>query len=165
YEPEKWVEDCLGSSDSGRRILMAGRAGTLGARQLTIPRLCFSGDARLAPYNRTWRSCMQHRVSVSINGKTHEAEVEPRLLLVHYLRDVAGLTGTHVGCDTSQCGACTVLIGGKAVKSCTMFAVQAQDADVQTIEGLATGGQPHPRPQACWDEHALPWGSCTPGFI
>src|ERR1700680_2136233 len=71
----------------------------------------------------TWRSCMKHRVSVSINGKTHEDEVEPRLLLVHYLRDVAGLTGTHVGCDTSQCGACTVLVDGKAVKSCTLFAV------------------------------------------
>ena len=87
---------------------------------------------------------MKHRVSVSINGKSHEDEVEPRLLLVHYLRDVAGLTGTHIGCDTSQCGACTVLVDGKAVKSCTMFAVQADGANITTIEGLAANGQLHP---------------------
>ena len=108
---------------------------------------------------------MKRKVSLTVNGTRREDEVEPRLLLVHYLRDVAGLTGTHIGCDTSQCGACTVLIGGKAVKSCTMFAVQAQDADVQTIEGLATGDQLHPLQQAFWDEHGLQCGFCTPGFI
>src|SRR5437879_2584325 len=109
---------------------------------------------------------MKHRVSVSINGKSHEDEVEPRLLLVHYLRDVAGLTGTHIGCDTSQCGACTVLVDGKAVKSCTMFAVQADGHQIKTIEGLAAAdGTLHPIQQAFWDEHGLQCGYCTPGFI
>ena len=109
---------------------------------------------------------MKHRVSVSINGKTHEDEVEPRLLLVHYLRDVAGLTGTHVGCDTSQCGACTVHVDGKAVKSCTLFAVQATGHEIKTIEGLADpDGTLHPIQQAFWDEHGLQCGYCTPGFI
>jgi carbon-monoxide dehydrogenase small subunit len=109
---------------------------------------------------------MKHKVSVSINGKQRKDEVEPRLLLVHYLRDVAGLTGTHVGCDTSQCGACTVLLDGQAVKSCTMFAVQATGREVQTIEGLAAAdGTLHPIQQAFWDEHGLQCGYCTPGFI
>jgi len=109
---------------------------------------------------------MKHRVSVSINGKAHEDEVEPRLLLVHYLRDVVGLTGTHVGCDTSQCGACTVHVDGRAVKSCTMFTVQADGRQVRTIEGLAkTDGTLHPIQQAFWDEHGLQCGYCTPGFI
>jgi carbon-monoxide dehydrogenase small subunit len=109
---------------------------------------------------------MKHKVSVSINGKAHDDEVEPRLLLVHYLRDVAGLTGTHVGCDTSQCGACTVHVDGKAVKSCTMFAVQADGRDIRTIEGLANpDGTLHPIQQAFWDEHGLQCGYCTPGFI
>ena len=109
---------------------------------------------------------MKHKVSVSINGKTHEDEVEARLLLVHYLRDVVGLTGTHVGCDTSQCGACTVHVDGMAVKSCTMFAVQAQGREIKTIEGLAgSDGILHPIQQAFWDEHGLQCGYCTPGFI
>jgi carbon-monoxide dehydrogenase small subunit len=109
---------------------------------------------------------MKHRVSVSINGKAREDEVEPRLLLVHYLRDVAGLTGTHVGCDTSQCGACTVHVDGEAVKSCTVFAVQADGHEVKTIEGLAKpDGTLHPIQQAFWDEHGLQCGYCTPGFI
>ncbi|MBO0683122.1 MAG: (2Fe-2S)-binding protein [Candidatus Dormibacteraeota bacterium] len=109
---------------------------------------------------------MKHKVSVSINGKQHEHEVEPRLLLVHYLRDVAGLTGTHIGCDTSQCGACTVHVDGKAVKSCTMFAVQADGRQITTIEGLAKpDGTLHPVQQAFWDEHGLQCGYCTPGFI
>ncbi len=109
---------------------------------------------------------MKHKVSVSINGKQRNDEVEPRLLLVHYLRDVAGLTGTHVGCDTSQCGACTVLLDGQAVKSCTMFAVQANDRQLQTIEGMAAAdGTLHPIQQAFWDEHGLQCGYCTPGFI
>jgi carbon-monoxide dehydrogenase small subunit len=109
---------------------------------------------------------MKHKVSVVINGKQREDEVEPRLLLVHYIRDVAGLTGTHVGCDTSQCGACTVLLDGKAIKSCTMFAVQADGHEIRTIEGLAApDGTLHPIQQAFWDEHGLQCGYCTPGFI
>jgi carbon-monoxide dehydrogenase small subunit len=109
---------------------------------------------------------MKHKVSVTINGKQREDEVEPRLLLVHYIRDVAGLTGTHVGCDTSQCGACTVEMDGRAVKSCTVFAVQADGHDLQTIEGLAAAdGTLHPIQQAFWDEHGLQCGYCTPGFI
>jgi carbon-monoxide dehydrogenase small subunit len=108
---------------------------------------------------------MKRKVALTVNGTRREDEVEPRLLLVHYLRDTAGLTGTHIGCDTSQCGACTVLIDGKAVKSCTMFAVQAQDADIQTIEGLAQGDKLHPLQQAFWDNHGLQCGYCTPGFI
>ena len=108
---------------------------------------------------------MKRKVSLTVNGSRREDEVEPRQLLVHYLRDTAGLTGTHIGCDTSQCGACTVLVDGKAVKSCTMFAVQAQDAEIQTIEGLANGEQLHPLQQAFWDNHGLQCGYCTPGFI
>jgi carbon-monoxide dehydrogenase small subunit len=109
---------------------------------------------------------MKHKVSVTINGKQREDEVEPRLLLVHYLRDVAGLTGTHIGCDTSQCGACTVDVEGKAVKSCTMFAVQADGRQIKTIEGMAAAdGTLHPIQQAFWDEHGLQCGYCTPGFI
>jgi carbon-monoxide dehydrogenase small subunit len=109
---------------------------------------------------------MKHKVSLTINGKRREDEVEPRLLLVHYLRDVAGLTGTHIGCDTSQCGACTIHFDGKAVKSCTLFAVQADGHDVKTIEGMAgSDGALHPIQQAFWDEHGLQCGYCTPGFI
>ena len=109
---------------------------------------------------------MKHKVSLTVNGKQREDEVEPRVLLVHYLREVAGLTGTHVGCDTSQCGACTVLMDGKAVKSCTLFAVQADGHEVKTIEGMAaTDGTLHPIQQAFWDEHGLQCGFCTPGFI
>jgi carbon-monoxide dehydrogenase small subunit len=109
---------------------------------------------------------MKHRISVTLNGKHREDEVEPRLLLVHYLRDVAGLTGTHVGCDTSQCGACTVHMDGGAVKSCTLFAVQADGHEIKTIEGMAThDGALHPIQQAFWDEHGLQCGYCTPGFI
>jgi carbon-monoxide dehydrogenase small subunit len=108
---------------------------------------------------------MKHKVTMTINGARREAEVEPRLLLVHFIRDVAGLTGTHIGCDTSQCGACTVLIGGKAIKSCTMFAVQAEGAQIKTIEGMATDGKLHPIQEAFWNEHGLQCGYCTPGFI
>jgi carbon-monoxide dehydrogenase small subunit len=108
---------------------------------------------------------MKHRVSVTVNGQRHEAEVEPRLLLVHYLRDELGLTGTHVGCDTSQCGACTIHLDGKAIKSCTMFAVQADGHELKTIEGMANGDELHPLQQAFWDEHGLQCGYCTPGFI
>ena len=108
---------------------------------------------------------MAHTVSVTVNGKQYSNEVEPRLLLVHYLRDVLRLTGTHIGCDTSQCGACTVLLEGRPIKSCTMFAVQADGQQVKTIEGLATDGQLHPLQQAFWDEHGLQCGFCTPGFL
>ncbi len=108
---------------------------------------------------------MNHKVATTINGRRHEDEVEPRLLLVHYIRDVAGLTGTHVGCDTSQCGACTILVDGKAVKSCTMFAVQAEGKSLTTIEGMAKDGELHPLQQAFWDEHGLQCGYCTPGMI
>ena len=105
------------------------------------------------------------KVSMTVNGAGRQDDVEPRLLLVHYLRDVAGLTGTHIGCDTSQCGACTIHVDGKAVKSCTMFAVQAEGSEIKTIEGLANGEELHPIQQAFWDEHGLQCGYCTPGFI
>jgi carbon-monoxide dehydrogenase small subunit len=105
------------------------------------------------------------RLNLTVNGEHREDDVEPRLLLVHYLRDVAGLTGTHVGCETSLCGACTVLLDGRAVKSCTMLAVQASDARITTIEGLATDGKLHPLQEGFWEEHGLQCGFCTPGMI
>src|SRR5437764_13009430 len=108
---------------------------------------------------------MKHPVSLTINGMRQSADVEPRLLLVHLLRDVLGLTGTNVGCDTSQCGACTVILDGQAVKSCTVLAVQADGSNVTTIEGLATNDHLHPLQQAFWDKHGLQCGFCTPGMI
>ena len=108
---------------------------------------------------------MKTSVSVSVNGKARAAEVEPRLLLVHYLRDGLGLTGTHIGCDTSQCGACTVLVDGRSAKSCTMLAVQADGAEVTTIEGLASNGELDPVQEGFWSEHGLQCGFCTPGMI
>lgn len=108
---------------------------------------------------------MTRKISVTINGRRYSHEVEPRLLLVHYLREVAGLTGTHIGCETSICGACTVLLDGKAVKSCTVLAVQADGSELVTIEGLASDGKLHPIQEAFWDEHALQCGYCTPGMI
>jgi carbon-monoxide dehydrogenase small subunit len=105
------------------------------------------------------------QISVTVNGVTYTHDVEPRLLLVHYLRDVLNLTGTHIGCDTSQCGACTVLMNGKAVKSCTIFAVQADGAEITTIEGLARDGQLHPVQEGFWEKHGLQCGYCTPGMI
>jgi carbon-monoxide dehydrogenase small subunit len=104
-------------------------------------------------------------ITIDVNGTAETRDVEPRLLLVHFLRDVLGLTGTHVGCDTSQCGACTVLLDGKAVKSCSLFAVQAEGRSVTTIEGLAKDGKLHPVQQAFWDQHGLQCGFCTPGMI
>lgn len=104
-------------------------------------------------------------IQVNINGKNYSHDVEPRLLLIHYLRDVAGLTGPHVGCETSLCGACTIEVDGKAVKSCTMFAVQADGAKVVTIEGLAADGKLHAMQEAFWNEHGLQCGFCTPGMI
>jgi carbon-monoxide dehydrogenase small subunit len=105
------------------------------------------------------------RVSVKINGVAQTREVEPRLLLVDFLRDMAGLTGTHVGCDTSICGACTVILNGTAVKSCTVLTVQADGADLLTIEGLAQGEKLHPLQEAFWECHGLQCGFCTPGMI
>jgi carbon-monoxide dehydrogenase small subunit len=105
------------------------------------------------------------KVSIRINGVEHSREVEPRLLLVHFLRDVAGLTGTHIGCETSICGACTVMLNNTAVKSCTVLAVQADGADVLTIEGLAQGEKLHPIQEAFWECHGLQCGFCTPGMI
>ena len=104
-------------------------------------------------------------VSMTVNGQQRSGDVEPRLLLVHFIRDVLGLTGTHVGCDTSQCGACTIIMNGKAVKSCTVLAVQAEGADIMTIEGLAKDGELHPIQQGFWEEHGLQCGYCTPGMI
>ena len=106
----------------------------------------------------------QH-ISVTVNGTVREADVEPRLLLVHLLRDVFGLTGTHTGCDTSNCGACTVHVNGRSAKSCTMLAVQADGASVTTIEGMEQGGKLHALQQAFWDQHGLQCGFCTPGMI
>ena len=104
-------------------------------------------------------------ISVKINGESYSHDVEPRLLLIHYLREVVGLTGAHVGCETSLCGACTVELNGKTVKSCTMFAVQADGASIVTVEGLATDGRLHPVQEAFWNEHGLQCGFCTPGMI
>lgn len=104
-------------------------------------------------------------VTMTVNGEERSAEVEPRTLLVHFLRDSLGLTGTHVGCDTSQCGACVVDVDGRTTKSCTMFAVQLQGANVTTIEGLAKEGEFHPMQEGFWAEHGLQCGYCTPGMI
>jgi carbon-monoxide dehydrogenase small subunit len=105
------------------------------------------------------------KIQVKVNGTTHSSEVEPRLLLVHYLRDVLNLTGTHVGCDTSQCGACTIMVNGRSTKACNLFAVQADGADILTIEGLAKDGKLHPIQEGFWEKHGLQCGFCTPGMI
>jgi len=105
------------------------------------------------------------QVSITVNGKVRKATVEPRVLLAHFLRDQLNLTGTHIGCDTSQCGACTVLIDGRSVKSCTVFAVQADGSQVTTVEGLARDGRLHPLQEGFWEEHGLQCGYCTPGMI
>ena len=105
------------------------------------------------------------QVSIKVNGKVRKALIEPRTLLVHFLREQLNLTGTHVGCDTSQCGACTVLTDGRSAKSCTIFAVQAEGSEIVTIEGLAKEGQLHPLQNGFWEEHGLQCGYCTPGMI
>lgn len=105
------------------------------------------------------------KVSTTVNSESFTNEVESRMLLVHYLRDVLGLTGTHIGCETSQCGACTVIVNGESVKSCTMFAAQADGAEILTVEGLAQDGKMHPIQEAFWEEHGLQCGYCTPGMI
>ena len=108
---------------------------------------------------------MKHRISVTVNGAAREAEVESRLLLVHLIREVFRLTGTHIGCDTSHCGVCTVLLDGQPVKSCTVLAVQADGCSVSTVEGLEQGGKLHPVQEAFTEKHALQCGYCTPGML
>ena len=104
-------------------------------------------------------------INVTVNGEEHAADVEPRLLLVHFIRETLGLTGTHIGCDTTHCGACTVTLDGRPVKSCTVFAVQANGRAVNTVEGLEQGGELHPIQQAFTEEHGLQCGFCTPGMM
>src|SRR5712691_10702922 len=110
-------------------------------------------------------SKVKRTINLTINGERHTDEVEPRLLLVHYLRDVLSLTGTHVGCETTLCGACTVILNGQAVKSCTVLAAQADGGEVLTIEGLEKDGKLHPLQEGFWEEHGLQCGYCTPGMI
>ena len=105
------------------------------------------------------------KINLKVNGATHQSEVEPRMLLVHYLREVVGLTGTHIGCETTLCGACTVMLDGAAVKSCTVLAVQADGANITTIEGLAQRDKLHPVQEGFWEEHGSQCGFCTPGMI
>ena len=107
----------------------------------------------------------QHEITVTINGEPHTRKVEARTLLVHFIREDVGLTGTHVGCDTTSCGACTVSLDGEAVKSCTVFAVQADGAKLETVEGLAAGGKLHPLQEGFWEKHGLQCGFCTPGML
>jgi carbon-monoxide dehydrogenase small subunit len=106
-----------------------------------------------------------HQIRLTVNGTEHEADVEARLLLVHLLRDTFGLTGTHIGCDTGSCGACTIHVDGVSAKSCMLLAVQADGAQIRTIEGMADGATLHPLQQAFWDQHGLQCGFCTPGMI
>ena len=108
---------------------------------------------------------MKVPVSITVNGRRYDREVEPRQLLVHFIRDLGGVTGTKVGCDTSQCGSCTVLLDGVAAKSCTCLAVQVDGADITTIEGLAQNGKLHPLQESFWNKHGLQCGFCTPGMI
>jgi len=106
-----------------------------------------------------------HSIQVTVNGAPHRAEVEARLLLVHFLRENLGLTGTHIGCDTTHCGACTALLDGRPIKSCTLFAVQADGGEIRTVEGLEQNGQLHPVQEGFWQEHGLQCGFCTPGML
>ena len=108
---------------------------------------------------------MKCSVTITVNGSRHARDVEPRLLLTHFLRETLGLTGTNIGCDTSQCGSCTVLLDGAAVKSCTVLAVQADGCEVTTVEGLAKDGKLHPLQEAFWEKHGLQCGFCTPGML
>jgi carbon-monoxide dehydrogenase small subunit len=122
----------------------------------------FPRSCSLLPLKRLF---MKKKIQVTVNGTAHQSEVESRMLLVHYLRDALNLTGTHIGCETSLCGACTVMVDGLAVKSCTVLAVQTDGAKVTTIEGLAQNGDLHPVQQGFWDKHGLQCGYCTPGMI
>jgi aerobic carbon-monoxide dehydrogenase small subunit len=114
---------------------------------------------------QTEEAVMAYTISITVNGTAYEREVEPRLLLAHFLRETLGLTGTNIGCDTSQCGSCTVLMDGVAVKSCTVLTVQADGSSITTIEGLASDGKLHPVQEAFWEKHGLQCGFCTPGMI
>lgn len=105
------------------------------------------------------------RINLTLNGEKRSDEIDPRMLLVHYIRDIANLTGTHIGCETSLCGACTILIDGHAAKSCTILAVQAEGASITTIEGMSLNSQMHPLQEGFWEEHGLQCGYCTPGMI
>lgn len=107
----------------------------------------------------------RHHIHVKVNGEERHAEVEARLLLVHFIREELGLTGTHIGCDTTSCGACTVLLNGRPIKSCTLFAVQADGAEILTVEGLAQNGKLHPLQEGFWEKHGLQCGYCTPGML
>jgi carbon-monoxide dehydrogenase small subunit len=107
----------------------------------------------------------QHKITVTVNGESHTREVDARTLLVHFIRENLSLTGTHIGCDTTSCGACTVSLNGRAVKSCTVFAIQADGGTVETIEGLAKDGKLHPLQEGFWEKHGLQCGYCTPGMI
>lgn len=107
----------------------------------------------------------KHTVSVTVNGEPTSQEVDARLLLVHFIRENLDLTGTHIGCDTTSCGACTILLNGRAVKSCTLFTVQADGGEIETIEGVASNGQLHPLQEGFWEKHGLQCGFCTPGMI
>jgi carbon-monoxide dehydrogenase small subunit len=107
----------------------------------------------------------QHEITVTINGEKHTRKVEARTLLVHFIREDLGLTGTHIGCDTTSCGACTVSLDGEAVKSCTVFAVQADGAAIETVEGIAQNGKLHPLQEGFWEKHGLQCGFCTPGML
>ena len=107
----------------------------------------------------------KHSISLNVNGRSYEREVEPRMLLSSFIREDLGLTGTHIGCDTSSCGACTVMVDGLAVKSCTLLAVQANESEIKTVEGLADGNDLHPLQEGFWEEHGLQCGFCTPGFL
>lgn len=107
----------------------------------------------------------KHTISVTVNGETTSQEVDARLLLVHFIRENLDLTGTHIGCDTTSCGACTILLNGRAVKSCTLFTVQADGGEIETIEGVASNGQLHPLQEGFWEKHGLQCGFCTPGMI
>ena len=107
----------------------------------------------------------EHEITLTVNGESVTKSVEARTLLVHFIREDLSLTGTHIGCDTTSCGACTVLVGGRPVKSCTVFAVQAEGAEVETIENLAAGGELHPLQEGFWEKHGLQCGYCTPGMI
>jgi aerobic carbon-monoxide dehydrogenase small subunit len=124
-------------------------------------------NRKLSVYNltRSLHTTMNRSITLSVNGTAHTVDIEPRALLAHVLRDDLDLTGTHIGCDTSQCGACTVLVDGHAVKSCAMLAVQAEGHEITTIEGLATGDTLHPLQEAFWEHHGLQCGFCTPGMI
>ena len=108
---------------------------------------------------------MNHHIQVTVNGVKHEADIPSRMLLVHFIREVLNLTGTHIGCDTTNCGACTVVLNGKAVKSCTVLAVQADGGEILTVEGLAQNGKLHPIQEGFWEKHGLQCGFCTPGMM